>query len=83
MPLSLRLVGIWSLSWQKQKIFVAQKLAVPTDAAAMIALIIAKQLVALTVAVATIAKIVVVKLRLCIMNGFLGHFLRGYQRNNL
>ena len=60
-----------------------QKLVVPTDVAAMIALIIAKQLVAVTVAVATIAKTVVVKTRLYIMNGFLGHFLRGYQRNNL
>ena len=49
-----------------------QKLAVPTDVAAMIALIIAKQLVAVTVAVATIAKTVVVKPRLYIMNGFLG-----------
>ena len=43
-------------------IFVVQKLAVPTDVAAMIALIIAKLLVAMTVAVATIAKTVVVKL---------------------
>ena len=74
---------MWSLEWQKQKIVVVQKLAVPTDVAAMIALIIAKQLVALTVAVATIVKTVVVKPRLCIMNGFLGHFLRGCQRNNL
>ena len=40
-----------------------QKLAVPTDVAAMIAPIIAKQLVASTVAVATIAKTVVVKPR--------------------
>ena len=63
LPLSLRLFGIWSLSWQKQKIFVVQKLAVPTDVAAMIALIIAKLLVAVTVAVATIAKTVVVKPR--------------------
>ena len=54
-----------------------QKLAVPMAVAAMIALTIAKQLVALTVSVATIAKTVVVKLRLCIMNGFLGDFLRG------
>ena len=74
---------MWSLEWQKQKIVVVQKLAVPTDVAAMIALIIAKQLVALTVAVATIAKTVVVKPRLCIISGFLGHFLRGCQRNNL
>ena len=74
---------MWSLKWQKRKIVVVQKLAVPTDVAATIVLIIAKQLVALTVAVATIAKTVVVKPRLCIMNGLLGHFLRGYQRNNL
>ena len=60
-----------------------QKLAVPTDAAAMIALIIAMLLVAVTVAVATIAKTVVIEPRLHIMNGFLGHFLRGYQLNNL
>ena len=78
LPLSWRLVGIWSLSWQKQKIFVVQKLAVPTDAAAMIALIIAMLLVAVTVAVATVAKTVVIEPRLYIMNGFLGHFLRGY-----
>ena len=77
------MVGIWSFTCQKQKIVVVQKLAVPTDVAALIALIIATQFVALTVAVATIAKTVVVKPRLCIMNGFLGHFLRGYQRNNL
>ena len=54
-----------------------QKLAVPTDVAAMIALIIAKLLVAVTIAVATIAKTVVVKPRLCRMNGFLRRFLRG------
>ena len=47
-------------------IFVVQKFAVLTD-------------VAVTVAVATIAKTVVVKLRLYRMNGFLGHFLRGCQ----
>ena len=58
-------------------IFVVQKLAVPTDVAAMIALIIAKLLVAVTIAVATIAKTVVVKPRLCRMNGFLRRFLRG------
>ena len=74
---------MWSLTWQKQKIVVVQKLAVPTNIAAMIAVTIAMLLVAVTVAVATIAKTVVVKLRLCIMNGFLGQFLRGYQRNNL
>ena len=74
---------MWSLTWQKQKIVVVQKLAAPMAVAAMIALTIAKQLVALTVAVATIVKTVVVKPRLCVMNGFLGHFLRGYQRNNL
>ena len=74
---------MWSLIWQKQKIVVVQKLAVPTAVAAMIALTIAKQLVALTVAVATIVKTVVVKPRLCILNGILGHFLRGYQRKNL
>ena len=28
---------MWSLKWQKQKIVVVQKLAVPTDVAAMIA----------------------------------------------
>ena len=56
-----------------------QKLAVPTDVAAMIAIL----LVAVTVAVATIAKTVVIELRLYIMNGFLGHLLRGYQHNNL
>ena len=83
LPLSWRLVGIWSLSWKKQKIFVAQKLAVPTDVALMIALIIAMLLVAVTVAVATIAKTVVIEPRLYKMNGFLGHLLRGYQRNNL
>ena len=43
---------------------VVQKLAVPTDVAAMIALTIAKLLVAVTVAVATIAKTVVAKPRL-------------------
>ena len=55
---------------------------VSTDIAAMIALIIAKLLVAVTVATATTAKTVVVKPPLCIVNGFLGHFPRGYQRNN-
>ena len=54
-----------------------------TDVAAMIALIIAKLLVAVTVAVATIAKTIVVETRLHVMNGFLGHFFRGYQRNSL
>ena len=73
---------MWNLTWQKQKIVVVQKLAMPTDVAAMIALIIAKQLVAVTVAVATIAKTIVVKPQLYIMNGFLGHFLRSYPRNN-
>ena len=63
LPLPWRPVGIRSLSWQKQKIVVVQKLAVPTDVAAMIALIIATLLVAVKVAVATIAKTVVVKPR--------------------
>ena len=62
---------------------VVQKLAVLTDVAAMIAQIIAMLLVAVTVAVATIAKTVVIKPQSYIMNGFLGHLLRGYQRNNL
>ena len=53
-----------------------------TNVVAMIALIIAKLLVAVTVAAATTAKTVVVKPTLCIVNGFLGHFPRGYQRNN-
>ena len=60
-----------------------QKLAVPTDAAAMIALIIAMLLVAVTVAVATIVKTVVIEPRLFIVNDFLRHLLRGYQHNNL
>ena len=74
---------MWSLTWQKQKIVVVQKLAVPTNVAAMIAVTIAMLLVAVTVAVATIAKIVVVKPQLYRMNGFLGHFLRGYQLSDL
>ena len=53
------MVGIWSFTCQKQKIVVVQKLAVPTDVAAMIALIIAMLLVAVTVAVAIIAKTIV------------------------
>ena len=60
-----------------------QKFAVPKNVAALIALIIAKQPVAVTVAVATIAKTVVVKPRLCILHSSLWHLLRGYQRNNL
>ena len=64
-------------------IFVVQKLAVPTDVAAMIVLTIAMLLVAVTVAVATIVTTVVIEPRLYIMNDFLGHLLRGYQRNNL
>ena len=64
-------------------IFVVQKLAVPTDVAAMIAPIIAKPLAAVTVAVATTAKMVVVKPWFYRMNGFLRHFLRSYQRSNL
>ena len=59
-----------------------QKLAVPTDSAAMIALIIVKQLVAVTVAVATIARTAVGKPRLNTMNDFLRYFLSVYQRNN-
>jgi len=82
LPLSWKLVVMWSLTWQKQKTLVVQKLAVLTNVVAMIALIIAKLLVAVTVAAATTAKTVVVKPTLCIVNGFLGHFPRGYQRNN-
>ena len=83
LPLPWRPVGIRSLSWQKQKIVVVQKLAVLTNVAVMIALIIAMLLVAVTVAVATIAKTVVIEPRLYTMNGFLGHLLTGYQSNNL
>ena len=61
---------MWSLTWKKQKIFAVQKLAVPTD-------------VAVTAAVATIAKTVAIKPRLCILNSSLRHLLRGYQRNSL
>ena len=46
------------LKWQKQKMVFEQKLAVPTDVAAMIAIL----LVAVTAAVATIAKTVVIRL---------------------
>ena len=74
---------MWSLIWQKQKIVVVQKLAVQTDVAAMIALNIAMLLVAVTVAVATIAKAVVIKPQSYIMTGFLGHLPRRHQRNNL
>ena len=65
------------------KTLVVQKLAMLTNVVAVIALIIAKLLVAVTVAAATTAKKVVVKPPLCIINDFLGHFLRGCQRNNL
>ena len=54
-----------------------------TDVSAMIAPTIAMLLVAVTIAVATIAKTVVIKLWLYMTNGFLGNLLRGYQRNNL
>ena len=53
------------------------------DVTAMIALTIAMLLVAVTIAVATIVTTVVIEPRLYIMNDFLGHLLRGYQRNNL
>ena len=74
---------MWSLTWKKQKTVVVQKLAVPMDVAAMIAQKIAMLLVAVTVAVVTIAKTGVSKPRLYIMNVLLGYLLRGYQRNNL
>ena len=54
-----------------------------TDVAAMIALIIARLLVAATITVATNAKTVVIEPRLYIMNSCLGHLFRGYQRYNL
>ena len=52
---------MWSLTWQKQKIVVVQKLAVPTDVAAMIALATARPHAATMGAVVKIAMITVAK----------------------